>query len=160
MYRLPQLTPFPPGASDVCWGVQKMFRTRAKYNDTVHRQIQQQAYAFYSSQTHTHTQRERERERAKPRYSATPTWKSVSRNFLLYISMHHCPWRMATLRRTNCGAVSGLDHTHTHTSSSSRRSNPLLLLNSSAATVCRSVCYKFVDWNKRIPLQRISNQKQ
>jgi hypothetical protein len=55
-----------------------MFRTRAKYNDKVHRQIQQQAYAFLSSQTHT----------ANPRYSATPTWKSVSRQKLSIIHFY------------------------------------------------------------------------
>ena len=149
-----------------------MFRTRAKCNDikcTVKFNNRPMHFSLHKH-THTHTHR------AKPQYSATPTWKSVSRQklsiiqfsdgsldlFLLYISMHHHPWCKATLRWTNSGAESGFDYTHTltHKGHHQQEAIPFSSYNSSAATVCRSVCYKFVEWNKRIPLKRISNHKQ
>lgn len=86
MFRLTHLTPFTLVASDVCC-VQKMFRTRAKYSDigcTVKFNTRSMHLTLH---TYTHTYRERE-----SRYSATPTWRSVSRNFLLYDnSTHHHP---------------------------------------------------------------------
>jgi hypothetical protein len=158
-------TPLLTVASDVCWGVQKMFRTCAKYTDTECTvKFNKPMHFTPHKQTNTHTHTEQNPD--IPPLLHGSLW--ANRNFLLHISTHHHPWCMATLRWKNTGAASGFDrthahartHTHTHTQrTSSTRSNPLFLLHFISCN-CLSVCYKFVEWNKRIPLQRISNQKQ